>query len=76
MEELNPLFKICNQNVEPSTAYPLYTLYVYIKPPSLKKKIHNSTKPILKNIIYIYIYLFFLVSYYKDVALSTKTKLY
>jgi hypothetical protein len=53
MEELNPLFKICNQNVEPSTAYPLYTLYVYIKPP--EKKIHNCTKPILKNIIYIYI---------------------
>lgn len=22
MEELNPLFKICNQNVEPSTTYP------------------------------------------------------
>jgi hypothetical protein len=75
MEELNPLFKICNQNVEPSTAYPLYTYNVYIKPP-WKKKIHNCTKPILKNIIYIYISTLFLVSYYKDVALSTKTKLY
>ena len=31
MERLNPEFSICNQNVEPSTAYPImaYKLYKF-----------------------------------------------